>query len=24
VTAAGFALLKEKRPDCYEQLTRET
>ena len=20
VTAAGFALLKEKRPDCYEQL----
>jgi D-3-phosphoglycerate dehydrogenase len=22
VTAAGFALLKEKRPDCYEQLKR--
>jgi hypothetical protein len=24
VTAAGFALLKEKRPDCYELLTRDT
>ena len=22
VTAAGLALLKEKRPDCYEQLKR--